>query len=144
MTALDPIYTNLPHKGAMQLLDRVLDWGQDSICCETLSHRSEGNPLRCAGALSSVHAVEYAAQAAAVHGVLCNVLNGGPMLVLAAVRDLRLEVDRLDTLPMPLQICAFLHARSGPNAIYQFTLQSGDSPCAGGSLTLMQCGDLSL
>lgn len=144
MTVLDLIYNKLPHKGAMRLLERVLDWDQEAIRCEILSHLSGDNPLRRAGVLASVHAVEYAAQAAAVHGVLCNVLDGGPILLLAAVRDLRLVVDRLDTLPAPLQICAVLHARSGPNAIYQFTLQSGDSPCAGGSLTLMQSGGLSL
>lgn len=138
MTELGHLYAKLPHAGSMRLLDRVLDWDSESIRCASASHRSPDNPLRRDGILSAVHAVEYAAQAAALHGVLGSVLDGGPVLLLAAVRDLRLEATRLDTLPGPLRISAELQGRAGVNAIYGFRLESAGALCASGSVTLMQ------
>jgi predicted hotdog family 3-hydroxylacyl-ACP dehydratase len=141
MTGLDQVYAKLPHGGDMRLLDQVLDWDRDGIRCVTGSHRSEANPLRRGDALAAVHAVEYAAQAAAVHGVLSSVLDGGPVLLLAAVRDLELDLERLDTLPQPLEINARLEARAGANAVYRFALHSSGRGCARGAITLMQGGE---
>jgi predicted hotdog family 3-hydroxylacyl-ACP dehydratase len=138
---LDAVYEKLPHGGAMRLLEQVLDWDQASIRCATASHRAPDNPLRRDGALAAAHAVEYAAQAAAVHGVLGSVLDGGPVLLLAAVRDLELDLARLDTLASRLEIDARLEARAGANAIYRFTLTSAGRPCARGAITLMQAGE---
>jgi predicted hotdog family 3-hydroxylacyl-ACP dehydratase len=138
MNELGHLYAKLPHSGAMCLLDRVLDWDPESIRCTSTSHCSPDNPLRRDGILSAAHAVEYAAQAAALHGVLGSVLDGGPVLLLAAVRDLRLDVTRLDTLPRPLRISAVLRGRSGANAIYVFRLESAGALCASGAITLMQ------
>lgn len=135
---LDAVYAKLPHAGAMRLIGQVLDWDQTSIRCATASHRSTANPLRRDGALAAAHAVEYAAQAAAVHGVLSGVLDGGPVLLLAAVRDLDLAVARLDTLPVPLAINARLEARAGVNASYAFHLESAEGACARGIITLMR------
>jgi predicted hotdog family 3-hydroxylacyl-ACP dehydratase len=143
MSGLGDVYAKLPHGGDMRLLDQVREWDRDGIHCVTGSHRSEANPLRRGGTLSAVHAVEYAAQAAAVHGVLSSVLDGGPVLLLAAVRDLELDLDRLDTLPGPLQITARLEARAGANAVYRFALDSGGRTCARGAITLMQGGETS-
>jgi predicted hotdog family 3-hydroxylacyl-ACP dehydratase len=64
------IYDRIPHSGAMRLLDSVLFWDDRSIVCSATSHADPENPLRDNGALSSVHALEYAAQAIAVHGSL--------------------------------------------------------------------------
>jgi predicted hotdog family 3-hydroxylacyl-ACP dehydratase len=138
MNALDDLYTKLPHAGDMRLLDQVLEWDRDRIQCMTESHRSANNPLRQDGGLSVVHAVEYAAQAAAIHGVLSSELEGGQVLLLAAVRDLELAVTRLDRLQAPLQVSAGLEARSGANAIYRFRLYSDGGCCARGAITLMQ------
>lgn len=138
MNRLDDLYTKLPHTGDMRLLDQVLEWDHDRIQCMTVSHRSATNPLRQDGGLSAVHAVEYAAQAAAIHGVLSSELEGGQVLLLAAVRDLELNVTRLDRLQTPLQVNAGLEARSGANAIYRFRLDSDGGCCARGAITLMQ------
>lgn len=135
---LDAVYAKLPHAGAMRLLEQVLDWDHTTIHCATASHCSPANPLRHHGALSALHAVEYAAQAAAVHGVLSAMLDDGPMLLLAAVRDLELDVARLDTLPSPLRVSAWLEARAGFNASYRFALDSAGAACARGTLTLMR------
>jgi len=64
------IRTLIPHSGLMCLLDEVTQWDDQSIVCITNTHRDPVNPLRRKGRLSAVHAFEYGAQAAAVHGGL--------------------------------------------------------------------------
>ena len=134
---LDDIYARLPHAGGMCLLEEVLEWDRQSILCATSSHQLPTNPLRRHGALSAVHGVEYAAQAAAVHGVLSATLDGDPVLLLGAVRDLDLTVSRLDLLAAPLKISARLEARLGANVIYRFELTAASHRCVCGRLTLM-------
>jgi predicted hotdog family 3-hydroxylacyl-ACP dehydratase len=143
VATVDALYDRLPHAGAMRLLEQVLAWDRHAIRCATASHRARGNPLRRDRRLSTVHGIEYGAQAAAIHGVLSSVLDRGPVLLLAAVRDLELPVPRLDTLPAPLVISARLEARVGANAVYRFRLEVAapggtDQCCASGSLTLME------
>ena len=77
----------LPHAGRMCLLDRVLNWDTSSIRCRAVSHRDIDNPLREGGGLAVLVGIEYAAQAAAVHGGL---LSGATMPrsgVLASLRN---------------------------------------------------------
>src|SRR5438874_2386771 len=64
------IRTLIPHSGLMCLLDQVTQWDDRSITCVTNTHRDPANPLRRNGHLSALHAFEYGAQAAAVHGGL--------------------------------------------------------------------------
>ncbi|PYI82543.1 MAG: phosphotransferase, partial [Verrucomicrobia bacterium] len=64
------IRTLIPHSGLMCLLDSVIEWDDQSIICISNTHRDPANPLRREGQLSAVHAFEYGAQAAAVHGGL--------------------------------------------------------------------------
>ncbi len=135
---LDDIYARLPHAGGMCLLEEVLEWDGQSILCATSSHQLPTNPLRRHGALSAVHGVEYAAQAAAVHGVLSTALDAGPVLLLGAIRDLELTVSRLDQLAAPLKVAARLDARLGVNVIYHFELTAAGQSCARGRITLMQ------
>ncbi len=60
----------VPHAGAMCLLESVVQYDDQSICCETSSHLGAHNPLRYKGRLSSLCGIEYAAQAMALHGAL--------------------------------------------------------------------------
>src|SRR5213080_2706523 len=64
------IRTLIPHSDLMCLLDEVLHWDDRVIVCITNTHRDPVNPLRREGCLAAVHAFEYGAQAAAVHGGL--------------------------------------------------------------------------
>lgn len=64
------LYRQLPHSGAMCLLDQVVAWDAQRICCSTDSHLAAANPLRHDGVLPGLCALEYAAQALALHGVL--------------------------------------------------------------------------
>src|SRR5881296_2738837 len=102
------IRTLIPHSGLMCLLDEVTQWDDRSIVSITNTHRDPANPLRRQGLLSAVHAFEYGAQAAAVHGGLRARAAGmiAPPGYLAALRDGRLHVTRLDYVHLPLQICA--------------------------------------
>src|SRR5438046_1885596 len=94
----------IPHAGTMCLLDSVLGWDDESIVCTTNTHRDEANPLRRDGRLSALHALEYGAQAAAIHGGLRARAAGAtaPPCYLAALRDAHLHVARLDDLASPL------------------------------------------
>jgi ABC-type Fe3+ transport system permease subunit len=58
----------LPHQGAMFLLERVTRFDADEIECIATSHRDPNNPLRHSNGLPAHAAIEYAAQAAGVHG----------------------------------------------------------------------------
>src|SRR5262252_1652363 len=91
------IRTLIPHSGTMCLLDEVTQWDDRSITCLTNTHHEPANPLRRDGCLSAVHAFEYGAQAAAVHGGLRarSVGATAPPGYLAALRDAHLYVARL-------------------------------------------------
>src|SRR6476619_2187955 len=103
------IRTLIPHSGTMCLLDGVFRWDDDSIVCITNTHRDANNPLRRDGQLSAVHALEYGAQAAAIHGVLQARVYGTTArpCYLAALRDAHLHVARLDDLASPLEVLSF-------------------------------------
>ena len=137
MTALAPVYAKLPHAGGMRLLEQAARWDEDTIRCLTSTHRAQDNPLRSAGGLAAVHAIEYAAQAAAVHGILCGPLDGGPVLLLAAAGDVELLCSHLDNIPGALSIDARLEARVGASARYRFVVGDGERPYARGTITLM-------
>jgi predicted hotdog family 3-hydroxylacyl-ACP dehydratase len=129
----------IPHAGAMCLLDGVIRWNEESIECISGSHRDPGNPLRKQDRLAGVHAIEYGAQAIAVHGGLIAQAEGDKAepAMLAALRDVTLSVSRLDQLPAPLQISAKCLIASGGNLLYAFTVTAGDSPVASGRATVI-------
>src|SRR5207247_8959344 len=116
------IRTLIPHSGSMCLLDEVTQWDDQSIVCTTDTHRDPANPLRRNGHLSAVHAFEYGAQAAAVHGGLRARAAGAtaPPGYLAALRDARLHVARLDDIATPLANFAKRLSGDHANNISQF------------------------
>lgn len=133
------IRTLIPHTGLMCLLDRVTDWDDRSIVCISNSHRDPANPLRHDGRLSAVHAFEYAAQAAAVHGGLRarSASVTAPPGYLAALRDARLHVMRLDDVASPLQILAYRLFGEAANTVYECRVLAGDILLADGRITIM-------
>jgi predicted hotdog family 3-hydroxylacyl-ACP dehydratase len=70
----------IPHKGPMVLLDWVEEWDDDHILCSTRSHVSKQNPLRINDALSTIHSIEYGAQAASLHTALLSVKYEKPLV----------------------------------------------------------------
>jgi predicted hotdog family 3-hydroxylacyl-ACP dehydratase len=134
------IRTLIPHSGLMCLLDEVTQWDDRSITCVSNTHRDPANPLRRDGHLSALHAFEYGAQAAAVHGGLHarSVGTTAPPGYLAALRDARLYVVRLDDIRSPLQISANRLFGDGANTIYECRVSAKNVPLADGRVTIVQ------
>lgn len=120
------IQSLIPHSGTMCLLDRVVEWDEDSICCSTDTHKSELNPLRKDRRLSAIHGFEYGAQATAVHGGLRAQRTGAtvPPGYLAAIRDGALYVDYLDDLTSSLLVRARRLFGESVNTVYEIELSS--------------------
>ena len=134
------IRTLIPHSGLMCLLDEATQWDDRSITCVTNTHRDSANPLRRGGRLSVVHAFEYGAQAAAVHGGLRARSVGGtaPPGYLAALRDARLHVVFLDDIGSPLQVCANRLFGDGANTVYECRVLADNALLANGRVTIIQ------
>jgi predicted hotdog family 3-hydroxylacyl-ACP dehydratase len=134
------IRTLIPHSGLMCLLDEVTQWDDGSITCVTNTHRDSSNPLRRDGRLSAVHAFEYGAQAAAVHGGLRarSVGATAPPGYLAALRDARLHVVFLDDIRSPLQVYANRLFGDGANTVYECRVLADNALLANGRVTIIQ------
>src|SRR5262245_27815177 len=122
MSQLDraSIAMRVPHAGAMCLLERVVDWDDAHIRCMAISHRAADNPLREVNRLPVWAGVEYAAQAAAVHSALKQSRVEPREGVLAALRNIEAQCDRLDCIEGELTIDATLRHGDAAGAIYAF------------------------
>jgi predicted hotdog family 3-hydroxylacyl-ACP dehydratase len=117
------IAARIPHSGSMCLLQRLDAWTADGIQCSATSHRDPANPLRSGDALLAPVAIEYAAQAMALHGTLSAAPGTPPTPgFLASVRGVRLRVPRLDDIAGDLRIAAQRLAGDSTQALYAFTL----------------------
>ena len=117
------IAARVPHSGAMCLLHALLAWSPQHIECSAISHRDPGNPLRTQGMLLAANAIEYAAQAMALHGTLCAAPGSAPSPgFLASVRQVRLGVARLDDVAGELRVVARKLAGESRQALYAFSV----------------------
>ena len=90
------IAQRIPHRGSMCLLERLESWDADAIHCTTTTHAQAGNPLRTESGLLAPNAIEYAAQAMALHGGLLAAEGSTPSAgFLASARNVKLAVSRL-------------------------------------------------
>ena len=130
------IAAHIPHQGGMCLLDGVLVWDAQHIRCAATSHRDPANPLREQGRLGAANAIEYAAQAMAVHGALLadTVLGAG---YLASVRGVRLHAARLDDAEG--ELCVEATRLSGDDAVilYAFTVAAAGRCLAEGRASVV-------
>lgn len=110
----------------MCLLDGVTAWTPAHILCHARSHLDPANPLRRQGRLSTVCGVEYALQAAALHGAL----RGGapqPAGWLAALRNVMIQVPWLDDPALGrLEVEARMEHGEAAGLIYGFCLRAAD------------------
>lgn len=135
----DELCSLIPHSDDMCLLDRVESWDENKIICFSHSHLLQENPLRRETSLSSIHVLEYAAQAMAVHGGLHDREQGKQMSegYLAALRDVRLNLCELDQQKSELRIEANKILSQGGNMIYSFTVSSAELTLASGRATVV-------
>ena len=133
------IEQHIPHKGRMCLLDEVLAWDATRIRCRSNTHRAADNPLRAHGRLGAACGIEYAAQAMAVHGALIAASAplastvsshlrgsiGATVGYLASVRNVALNVSRLDDLEEELVAAAERVTGDARTVLYEFSVSSG-------------------
>ncbi len=135
----------IPHSGAMCLLDRLCAWDLQRIACRASNHRDAAHPLRSASGLLAPVAIEYAAQAMALHGALIGQAAGTPATpgYLASARCVQLHVLRLDDLPLTshavdrdepdeLHIEATRSAGDARQILYAFSITHQGRPVAEG------------
>ncbi|WP_292451330.1 hydroxymyristoyl-ACP dehydratase [Methylibium sp.] len=117
------IAARIPHAGRMCLLDRLEAWSDTRIRCSATSHADAGNPLRSASGLLAPCAIEYAAQAMALHGALLATPATQPSPgYLVSVRSVQCHVLRLDDVDGALQIEAERLAGDGGQLLYRFSV----------------------
>jgi len=121
----DVIAALVPHSGGMVLLDHVVSWDDNCITCQTRSHLDPANPLRRADRLAATCGIEYALQAAALHGGLAAGGVAQAAGFLAALRDVDLHADRLDDPAIgDLHVAARLERHEAGGSIYALELRS--------------------
>jgi predicted hotdog family 3-hydroxylacyl-ACP dehydratase len=129
----------IPHSGTMCLLEQLDGWDLQQIRCRAISHRDAGNPLRTASGLLAPCAIEYAAQAMALHGALIGREAGSATSpgFLASARGVQLHRLRLDDLPGPLQVEAVRQAGDAQQILYSFRITHAGEPVADGRATVV-------
>ena len=134
----DAIARLVPHQGAMCLLDRALGWDATSILCEVDSQDAPANPLRRDGLLPAVCGLEYALQAMALHGALRDG-GGAPQRAgfVSSLREVRLEVERLDTVAGVLRITAEALIAEPGGCIYRFEISGEGRGLVSGQATVI-------
>jgi predicted hotdog family 3-hydroxylacyl-ACP dehydratase len=122
------IARRIPHQGCMCLLDRLEGWTADAVHCSATGHGDPTHPMRTRGGLLAPCAIEYAAQAMALHGALVaeSLPGGGPAAptpgFIASVRGVRFGVERLDTVEGALQVFAERLSGDDRQVLYAFRL----------------------
>jgi len=117
----------IPQQGAMCLLDSIEYWNGQRIICTSMQHRSAGNPLRTRNALSSLHGIEFAAQAVAVHGGLTAPGHARPRVgLLLSARDCKFHRRKLDDIEGALVIEAEQMGRNDQTRMYRFKVSAQD------------------
>ncbi len=126
----------LPHAGTMCLLAGVRAYDHDTISCVATGHRHPAHPLRARGRLGAACAIEYAAQAMAVHGALGGLDGASRGGALLAVRDLRCAVARLDDQGPVLAIVCQCRTRADAGAVYDFQVSAAGPVLVSGRATV--------
>jgi len=135
------IAARIPHAGRMCLLDRVLHLDDKRIECAARSHRDADNPLREPGGVPVWAGIEYAAQAAAVHGAMLGGYPAPRVGLLGALRNVHATCEWLDRIDAELIVAATLLHSDPAGAVYAFEAHSRDRQAAD---TLLLSGQFTL
>ena len=127
------IAQRLPHAGAMCFLDAVTDWDLQNICCSAAAP-ALGHPLMRDGKLSALVAIEYAAQATALHGALLDGATAPKAGMLARLRGVDFHCLHFPENGRSVTIRAKLSARTAGGCAYFFDVSSAHQPIASGYL----------
>lgn len=143
MTLPIDIATLIPHQGSMCLLAGVVSWDNERIRCYAVSHRDPHNPLRLTDptGLPALSAIEYGAQAVAVHGGL--LAQGGKPRAgyLANAKNVRWFIERLDQVEDDLTVDAEKLISEGGRSIYEFSVSAQGRLLACGQVAVVLDGE---
>lgn len=132
------IERRIPHAGAMNLLDGVVEWNAETIRCRATSHRDPANPLRVAGKLYAISGVEYASQAMAIHGALSGSVAERPRAgYLASLRDVVCHRATLDSEADELSVFAESLMSDDTRVMYAFSVSAGAEEIITGRATVV-------
>jgi predicted hotdog family 3-hydroxylacyl-ACP dehydratase len=132
------IERRIPHAGAMNLLDAVIEWNAQCIRCRATSHRDPANPLRVNGKLYAISGVEYASQAMAVHGALSGTVAGRPRAgYLASLRDVVCHRATLDDDQDALMVYAESLMGDETRVMYAFAISCREEKIITGRATVV-------
>ena len=135
------IAARVPHAGSMCLLDAVVSWDEQQIECRASSHASPAHPLLHHGRLPATAAIEYAAQAMALHGRLIQEQRGDAAAprrgFLAALRSVRLHCRWIDPAAPPLIVRASRFAGDEVQVLYDFEVAAGSPVAAGRAVVVL-------
>jgi predicted hotdog family 3-hydroxylacyl-ACP dehydratase len=116
----------IPHERAMCLLDSVTDWDDEHIECSSSSHLGQDNPLLDEHhRLNCVNAIEYGAQAAAIHGILVARKSGSQPPtsgVLVQVKNMHIKDCDLTQLSSDMDIHARRIYSDSTSMVYTITI----------------------
>jgi len=124
------IECRVPHAGAMCLLDTVTHWDATSIAGEAAAPTHE-HPLARGGGVPAVAAVEYAAQATALHGCLLDDMSTPRAGMLAKLNDVELAPGFIRG---ALSVRAELLSRAASGCMYSFSVHDQETCRARGRL----------
>lgn len=134
----DGIAARIPYQGTMCLLDRLESWTREGLRATSRTHLDPANPLRSASGLLAPAAIEYAAQAMALHGALVAPPEGAPTPgYLASVRGVRFSGARLDAIAGPLVVEVERQAGDDRQILYRFAVGDGTAVFAEGRATVV-------
>ena len=128
----------LPHGDELCLIDGIETQSDEGIVCTANSHRDAANPYRIDDRLPWPIAIEYAAQAMALHGAGTGAAGGTK--VIGAVRGLQTSGRDLDAYVEPLEIHARVKVAGAASAVYSFVVAAGSEQVCKGTLTLIGAG----
>jgi predicted hotdog family 3-hydroxylacyl-ACP dehydratase len=141
------IAARIPHSGPMCLLERVVSWDSEKVVCEAINHRDTNHPLAQNKKLDATAAIEYAAQAMAVHGALIaeSKVDAVPKVgYLASVRDVTCAVPYLHALAGVLQIEATRLMGEDTRVMYEFQVSNEGRVCVTGRAAVVMDAGLSI
>lgn len=133
MLTREQIQARVPHGSQMCLLDTVETWNEAVIVCRAAAPTA-GHPLARGPGVPAVAAVEYAAQAAAVHGALLDDAAAPRDGLLAKLADVDLSDVLLDEAGGTLTVTAELLGRVESGCQYRFEVRNERASIARGRL----------
>ncbi|HEY6087935.1 MAG TPA: 3-hydroxylacyl-ACP dehydratase [Burkholderiaceae bacterium] len=116
------IEARIPHAGSMCLLDRVSAWNATRIVCHAAAPTAD-HPFAKPQGVPAVAAIEYAAQAAALHGALLDDRQAPRNGMLAKLAGVELVAGRLDEAAGELTVQADLVVQGASGCMYSFMVQ---------------------